>query len=94
MALLISVGNLGGIAGSNIFVAWEAPKYPLGFGTGLAISCAAVLMAIALRWVYARENKKRRELLDLEGEDAIRARYSEQELLDMGDKSPFFIYTL
>ena len=30
MALLISVGNLGGIAGSNIFIASEAPKYPAG----------------------------------------------------------------
>jgi hypothetical protein len=33
-------------------------------------------------------------MLDEEGEQAVRARYSEQELLDMGDKSPFFIYTL
>jgi hypothetical protein len=94
MALLISVGNLGGIAGSNIFIASEAPKYPAGFGTGLGICVAAIIMAFVLRKIFEKENRKRHELLEGEGEDAIRARYSDQELLDMGDKSPFFIYTL
>ena len=82
MALLISVGNFGGIAGSNIFIASQAPKYPTGFGVGLGICCAAIIMAFFLRTVYARENRKRRELIESEGEEAIRARYTEQELLD------------
>ena len=94
MALLISVGNFGGIAGSNIYISSQAPKYPTGFGTGLGICVAAIIMAFVLRILFTRENRKRKEMLDSEGEEAIRARYSEQELLDMGDKSPFFIYTL
>ena len=72
----------------------QAPKYPVGFGTGLAICCAAIIMAFVLRVVFARENKRRDDLLAREGEDAVRARYTDQELLDMGDKSPFFKYTL
>lgn len=32
MALLISVGNLGGAIGSNIFLSSQAPTYPLGYG--------------------------------------------------------------
>jgi hypothetical protein len=28
------------------------------------------------------------------GAEGVKARYSEQELLDMGDQSPFFRYTL
>ena len=94
MALLISVGNLGGIAGSNIFIAGQAPKYPTGFGTGLGISIAALIMAFILRKIFDNENKKRRQLIETEGEEAIRARYSDEELLQMGDKSPFFVYTL
>lgn len=94
MALLISVGNLGGVAGANIYIASQAPKYPTGFGTALGVCCAAIIMAFALRQLFARENRKRCDMMDMEGEGAIRARYSEQELLDMGDKSPFFIYTL
>lgn len=94
MGLLIPVGNMGGIANSNIYIASQAPKYPTGFGTGLGMSIAAIIMAYVLRKACDRENKARRKMLDEEGEQAVRARYSEQELLDMGDKSPFFIYTL
>jgi hypothetical protein len=94
MALLASVGNLGGIAGSNIFLAREAPKYPTGFGVGLAISVASILMAFVLRYAFAAENRKRDALLAERGSDAIRAQYSDQELLDLGDLSPFFRYTL
>ena len=94
MAILISLGNFGGIAGSNVYISSQAPHYPVGFGTGLAISLAAIMMAFALRVAFARENKKRRDLLEREGEDAIRAKYTDQELLDLGDKSPFFQYTL
>jgi hypothetical protein len=51
-------------------------------------------MAYVLRKYFQRENRKRDELLDREGEAGIRAKYTDQELVDMGDKSPFFRYTL
>jgi hypothetical protein len=72
MALLISVGNMGGICGSNIYFVAEAPKYPAGFGTSLAILCAGIVTAYILRVAYKRENRLRDELLEREGEDAIR----------------------
>ena len=93
MALLISVGNLGGICGSNIYFAAEAPKYPTGFGVSLAICALGIIAAWILRKAYQKENKKRDDFLESEGEDAIRAKYSEQELLDLGDLSPFYRYT-
>lgn len=80
--------------GSNIYLAREAPKYTTGFSASLAMCCTAILMTLVLRWAYAKENRKRDELIAEHGEEAIRARYSEQELLLMGDKSPFFRYTL
>ncbi|KAF9533276.1 putative MFS transporter [Crepidotus variabilis] len=95
MALLISVGNMGAIAGSNVYLAREAPKYPTGFGASFGFLCLGILMAVILRFAYARENKRRDRLVEeLGGEQGVRARYSEQELLDMGDRSPFFRYTL
>ena len=94
MALLISVGNFGGIAGSNIYIASEAPKYPAGFGTGLTMGCCAIIAAYVLRLLLTAENKKRIALLEAEGEANIQAKYTEQELLDMGDRSPFFLYSL
>lgn len=94
MALMISVGNWGGICGSNIYFAAEEPKYPAGFGTSLGISVAGMIAAYILRLAYQAENRKRDELLERDGEEGIRARYSEEELLEMGDKSPFFRYTV
>lgn len=94
MALLISVGNMGGIMGSNIYLSREAPKYTTGFAASLAMCCLAIIMTFVLRWAYARENKKKDQMILEQGEEAIRAKYSEEELLMLGDKSPFFRYTL
>lgn len=94
MALLISVGNLGGICGSNIFIAAQAPRYPLGFSVGLAICCCAIVMAYILRVAFRKENERKDRLMANKSDAEIRAMYTDQELLDMGDKSPFFRYTL
>lgn len=94
MALLISVGNMGGIMGSNIYLAREAPKYRTGFGVSLAMCIAAIAMTFVLRWAYARENAKREKLFQEHTEEEIRARYTDQEMLDLGDRSPFWRYTL
>lgn len=94
MALMISIGNMGGICGSNIYFAAEEPKYPAGFGTSLGICAAGMVAAYILRMAYQRENRKRDELLARDGEEVIRARYTEQELLDLGDLSPFYRYTI
>ena len=51
-------------------------------------------MATFLRFAYAAENKKRDALLAELGEEGVSAMYTEEELVDMGDKSPFFRYTL
>lgn len=94
MALLISVGNMGGIMGSNIYLSREAPSYTTGFAASLAMCCLAIIMTFVLRWAYTRENNKKDQMILEHGEEALRAKYSEEELLMLGDKSPFFRYTL
>jgi dipeptide/tripeptide permease len=94
MALFISVGNMGSIMGSNIYLAQQQPTYPLGFGLSMAMLCLAICMAIFLRFAYAAENKKRDALLAELGEEGVRAMYTEDQLVEMGDKSPFFRYSL
>lgn len=91
MALLISLGNLGGgLIGSNIFISTMAPHYYLGYGMCCGITFAAGATAWFLRWRYQKINKKR----DLMTAEEIRSRYTEGELLDLGDHSPFYRYTL
>ena len=86
---MISVGNLGGVAGTNIYLTREAPYYWTGYGVSLGVIFASTSAAVFLRWRLKTINKQR-DILSLED---IYERYSEQELLDMGDESPLFRYT-
>lgn len=91
MALLVSLGNLGGgLIGSNIFLDRLKPHYYVGYGFCFAIMLTASGVALVLRVIFARLNRQREQL----SEEEIRAKYTEGELLDMGDKSPFFRYAL
>lgn len=90
MALQITIGNLGGAVGSNIYLAREAPYYWTGFGVSLAILVASIMSGIALKILLARSNKKRAGM----SEGEVYAKYTRQELSDMGDKSPLYRYTL
>ena len=81
---------MGGIAGSFIFVEKEAPKYPTGFGASLGFAAAGVVAALVLELLLWSHNGEDAKLSEAE----VRARFSEDELDRMGDKSPLFRYTL
>lgn len=80
--------------GSNIYLAREAPRYHTGFGVSLAMCVLAIIATVILRWGYSTENKRRDQLERDVSNAEIRARYSEEEMLELGDRSPFFRYTL
>lgn len=94
LALLVTIGNFGGFVGSNIFLAKEAPKYPAGFGTCLAVLVISVIMTILLRISLQRENKRRDDFMVGKTEEEVRAQYTDAEWADLGDQSPLFRYTL
>ena len=75
MAMMITLGNIGGIVGSNIYYSHEAPHYWSGYGTSLSFLCAAIIATLVLRWSYARSNKER----DAMTEQEIRQKYTERE---------------
>ncbi|KAF2814447.1 putative MFS nicotinic acid transporter Tna1 [Mytilinidion resinicola] len=90
MAIQLTFANLSGGIGSNIYLERQAPRYQLGYGLSLGVTCLAILSAVILRFLCAKINKQRDEM-DV---DAIREKYSEAELMDMGDASPLFRYSL
>jgi hypothetical protein len=51
-------------------------------------------MAFVLRKGYQRENAKRDAFMAGKTDEEVKAMYTEQELLDLGDRSPFFRYTV
>ena len=87
---LICVGNAGGIIGSYIYRADEKPRYPTGYGTSLAFATAGVVACLILESCLWSANKTKSLLSTFE----IEERYSEDQLLDMEEKSPLFKYTL
>jgi MFS family permease len=94
MALLVTVGNLGGICGSNIFLSKQAPKYPVGFGVCLGVLVCSMAATVVMRYCLKRENQRRDDLMAGRSLEEVRLEYTEEELLNLGDRSPFFRYTL
>ncbi|KAJ0418910.1 major facilitator superfamily domain-containing protein [Aspergillus carlsbadensis] len=90
IALMIAVGNCGGIIGSLIFVAEEKPRYQTGWGTSLGFICAGAASATTLEIVYKLINKRR----DRKTREEIEATYTPAQLDAMGDRSPLFRYSL
>ncbi|KAL8944090.1 MAG: hypothetical protein Q9216_000681 [Gyalolechia sp. 2 TL-2023] len=84
-ALQIGLGNLGGVVASNIYIPSQAPTFPVGFGTSLAlewltaIGCTVFLIGLIL------ENRKRRR-----GERDDRYNLSKAEQDNLGDDHPTF----
>jgi MFS family permease len=90
IALVIGVGNAGGIIGSFIFLEGEKPRYQTGWGTALGFIILGIVAACSLEVGYTLINKKRGKL----DRDEILAKYDDAELRRMGDRSPLFKYTL
>lgn len=90
IAFMICIGNLGGLPGSFIFLSREAPSYPTGFGTSLAFAAAGIVSALTLEFFYWSHNKKYEHV----PEEEIREKYTDEELDNLGNKSPLFKYSL
>ncbi|KAK5173938.1 uncharacterized protein LTR77_002619 [Saxophila tyrrhenica] len=88
LGLSLTLANAGGIVGSNIFLAKEAPRYWTGYGLCMAFISIAIASALFLRFTLKRENHKR----DQYSEEEIREKYTEEQLLEMGDASPLYRY--
>ncbi|KAM0431262.1 hypothetical protein ACHAPT_005232 [Fusarium lateritium] len=89
IALMNCVGNVGGIVGSFMYLEREKPKYHTGFGLSLAFGASGLIVALLLEWSYKVANAHKAKIA---GE--AKAKYSEEELFEMGDRSPLFKHVL
>ncbi|WVW80169.1 hypothetical protein I302_102146 [Kwoniella bestiolae CBS 10118] len=80
---------IGGIPGSYIYLAKEAPGYPTGFGVSLGLMGLGNIVVPSLYWVYCGWINKKRERLTIE---EVHEKYSQEELEEMGDLSPLYRY--
>lgn len=78
---------LSGLIGSNIYLPDEDPTFPTGFGISIAFIAVGGWVLPILYWLWLKRLNARNAEIP---EDEIRARYSDAQLIEMGDKSPLF----
>jgi MFS family permease len=62
IALIISLGSIGGAIGSQIYRADDAPLYVRGQAIGAGLTFLSGCAALFLKWKYIRENRRRDSL--------------------------------
>ncbi|CAK7236336.1 hypothetical protein SEUCBS140593_009586 [Sporothrix eucalyptigena] len=81
--------GLGGIIGSNVFLAWQAPEYTTAFSLIIAMIFFMGIVWPIVYWVILKRINAKRAAMPL---SEVYAKYTVEELQDMGDESPLFFY--
>lgn len=55
-ALQLGLGNCANFVSSNVFITTQAPKYPVGFGTGLGITAFSFPLFVVVMIIFKRHN--------------------------------------
>ncbi|KAG1798489.1 MFS general substrate transporter [Suillus plorans] len=84
LAMVIGLGNLGGICSSFIYI--DPPRFHIGHGTIMGFLSLAIIMSLFAMWDYNRLNKKKEAQCLAENISEDRG----YEFEDMGDDSPLF----
>ena len=85
-AMMVGLGNAGGIVASNVFITSQAPLYPTGYGTSLGLFAMTVIVSTVLVLGMRAENHKR----DRGERDH---RLAEPDADNLGDDHPSFRFT-
>lgn len=72
----IATGGLGGLCGSFLYLDSEAPQYPTGYYTSMAVAFVGIASCVVLKNGYTRVNKKRNELT----REEIESNWNEEKL--------------
>ncbi|KAK4051223.1 hypothetical protein OIV83_003045 [Microbotryomycetes sp. JL201] len=93
--LVLGVGSLGGIVSSNIYRT-GAPRFFVGHGVELGVSVFGIVCSCLYAFFLRRANaaKHRVAMEQSQLPENERRVYTTEELHDLGDKSPEFLYTI
>ena len=72
----IATGGLGGLCGSFLYLDSEAPQYPTGYYTSMAVAFVGIASCVVLKIGYTRVNRKRNELT----REEIESNWNEEKL--------------
>jgi hypothetical protein len=77
------------IMGSNIYISNESPYYPVGFGLSLGMLVAFGVIWPPFYQIILKRINATRAAIPIE---EIHAKYTDEQLAEMGDESPLFRY--
>ena len=87
--LQLTIGNAGGIGAPFYYATKDAPRYIKGQAITLGLVACATLLYGFLSLYFTKRNAERRE----GKEDYKTAGKSEEEIAELGDENPAFIFT-
>ncbi|KAH8552660.1 major facilitator superfamily domain-containing protein [Umbelopsis sp. PMI_123] len=61
-AFIISIGNVGGAIGGQVYRSTDAPFYTTGHAVCLALMCTSLITTLTFKYLLNRENKRRDNL--------------------------------
>ncbi|KAH7082842.1 major facilitator superfamily domain-containing protein [Paraphoma chrysanthemicola] len=86
----ITIGNISGVASPFLYSANMAPTFFAGYGATIGLLSLGIVLYIALHVFFRMENKKKRE-----GKyDYLMEGKTEEEIAEMGEKNPRYMYTI
>ncbi|GMK56081.1 hypothetical protein CspeluHIS016_0211370 [Cutaneotrichosporon spelunceum] len=91
-AIIVSIGNCGGIVSSFIYPSRDAPRFKTGH-TVCLIYCLICILTAVIMWIYCVQANKKRAARNAERTHEWTAE-EKLHLEDRGDHNDWFVYTL
>nr|KAK5446097.1 hypothetical protein LTR18_004016 [Exophiala xenobiotica] len=87
--LQLMVGNAAGIMSAYLYKSNEAPRYIRGHAVSLSMAAVAAVIYTIMSFYFLGRNKKRQA----GKEDFVTSGKTEEEIAEMGDENPGFVFT-
>lgn len=84
-AIIISIGNVGGIIGGQMYRDDDRPKYARGNSIAMGLMCGVVAVSLLFKWSLNRENARRENLTEEQFAEEAKGE-------DLCDRHPGFRY--
>lgn len=62
MATMLTIASIATAAGTNSYLARQAPHYQIGFGFSMAMAASSMVLCLVLVWLCKRDNAKRERM--------------------------------
>ncbi|KAL8922097.1 MAG: hypothetical protein Q9208_005407 [Pyrenodesmia sp. 3 TL-2023] len=88
VGMQLMIGNSGGIAAPYLYPTADTPRFVMGHAVTVAMLVVSAMITVVLWWVMVRINERRRA----GAEDSKMVGLTEEEVDELGDESPRFVF--